>query len=139
MRKISFRRCYAPRIFAEKNIRQSLRSRDLLFFHDLAVFYDIHGHGRIDIADNVKIDLYIRVDLDYIFFPFFDARNVSYHRNGTFKFVKMQKRIQFHSVSSADVIDDKSGLHAVNIHTFTPNSFIIRAILIYLPLCACLK
>lgn len=139
MVEVALRRGYASRIFAKENIRQHFGSGNLLFLDDFAVFYDIDCHGRVNIADNIKVDFYIRIYFDYIFFSFFAARNISYHRNRTVKLVEMKKSVKLHAVAGANVVNDKACFHAVYIHTLTPKSFIISAILIYLPLCACLK
>ena len=139
MVKIRFGRCDTSRIFTEKDICQFFGRRDLLFFDYFAVSDNIYRHGRINIADNIEVNFDIRVDFYYIFLSFFDARNISYHGNGAAEIIKMKKRIKFHTVARADMVDDKARFYAVYIHTFTPKSFIISAILIYLPLCACLK
>ena len=70
MVEIRFRRCDTSRIFTEKDICQFFGRRDLLFFNYLAVSDNIYRHGRIDIADNVKVDIYVRVDFYYIFLSF---------------------------------------------------------------------
>ena len=88
----------------------------MAFFDHLAVLYDIDRDPRIDISEDGKIEIKLRVDLDYILFAHLQAVYVLYYRHGAVKLAEFENTVYFHALSRADMVEDDSVLYRINVH-----------------------
>ena len=66
--------------------------------------------------DDGKIEIKLRVDLDYILFAHLQAVYVLYYRHGAVKLAEFENTVYFHALSRADMVEDDSVLYRINVH-----------------------
>ena len=83
----------------------------MAFFDPLAVLYNIDSNPRIDISEDGKIEVKLRVNLDYILFAHLRAVYVLYYRHSAVKLAELENTVYFHALSRADMVEDDSVLY----------------------------
>lgn len=110
----------AAGILAADHIGELGRQEQLLLFHGDTVFDDGHGNIGVYIAQNVHVDLNLRVNLDDVLLAHLVAGGVLDDGNGAVQLVQLQEPIQLHALSGGDVVNDNTILNGINIHLTLP-------------------
>ena len=119
----------------------------MLLGHPLAVADHVDGDVGVNVAQHVQIHFHGRVDLDDVLFAHAVAADVLDDGHGAVQLVQMEVLVDVHTLAGLDVVQDHAVLDAVDIHkiqfsfphTWTPSSFIIRAIRMNLPFFTCFQ
>ena len=108
MGQILLRCCYAAGILALYNILYLFGKGNLFLFAKNTVFDYIDGDIRIDIAENIKVNLHIRIDFDDILRAHFLAVDIFYDCNSAVKLIKLKVIINLHAVARFDMVDNNT-------------------------------
>ena len=130
---------YAARILAVDDVHHALRQSQMLTLEELAFLNNIHRDTRVDIAENIEVEIDDLTNLNNVFFAHLFAFCVLDHGNSAVEFVETKNVVDFHAATGSDVIEHNAVFDLTDNHTFTSKSFRMSAMRIYLPLSTCLK
>lgn len=99
MGQILLRCGYAAGVFALNNILNLGGKSQLFLFAKNAVLYDVNGDIRIDIAENIEVNLHFGINFDNILIAHFFAADMLYDCNRAVKLVKLKMGINLHAVA----------------------------------------
>ena len=129
----------AAGVLAVQNALQLQGQVQLLLLHGLAVSDDGDGDAGVHIAQSVGVQLDGGVDLDDVLAAHLLGGGVVDEGHHAVQAAQVQEVVDLLALTCGDVVDDDAVDDGINIHSYTPRSFRIRAMRIYLPHSTCLK
>ena len=108
-------------------------------FDQLPVLDDVDGNARVDVAEDVEVQVNDLSDLDDILFAHFRAFRVFDHGYGAVQLIQPEDPVDIHAPPRGDVVQYDSVFDLSDDHAFTSSNFMMRAMRIYFPFATCLK
>ena len=120
LRQLALGRGDAARILAPQHAADALGQLERALFLQLAAADDVDRDARIDIADQVPVELHLAVDLDDVLAAELAAGDVFEDGNGAGELVQAEDLVEFHGLAGRDVVDDDPVLNRINKHNVSP-------------------
>ena len=130
---------YATGIFAFDDIFKLLGEGNFFLLDKLAVLDDINGNTGVNVAENIKINVVIRVDFYDVLFAKLTGHYIFDDGNGAIQLIKLEEIVNLHTFSRLNMVDHYTVFDGIYVHTSTSRSLRMSAILMYFPLRTCLK